>query len=437
MSKKRCPHDYEEATSKGPQVSVPEPDPLVSERLPSDQMVTQIHTSVSPAPRSPINEPPASVYEIATPTHTQQSWTSPTNSPALAANQVEHHRSPGASGSENDDGPEFIGHLNPEGIFVALNRPGAPDASQLDDSLGLWVPRTADTKTLHDSQPSSKLDLHPKSTSAARGGDAPTPSSVQSKQRWLDGDVLPESESFAALREIYLKEIHPLFPIFQPEAIPTTFARNELGRNDTILVLSVCLSVASSPAARPYLPLQHQDGLWTPELFARRLSQTLVRALETAGSADKLRAVRVFTVLSLFSQLSADDHPSAEYCARAVSYSQTLQLHLETAHVRKDDAMAVRLFLCVWALDRLNAAFHSRPVLIHPCDIGRNMEASISQQDDGFRVLLVVCGLLEEITDLYRPFRESRKHKDNLSFPSFEELVVRADAIRCQTHLLG
>lgn len=353
---------------------------------------------------------------------------SPTDSSAPATNTVEQQPSSGASGSETGDSPEFIGHLNPEGIFVALRRSGAPGASQLDDSLGHWFPRTADTGVLHDSQ-------HSKSASAARSSDELTLPTVQPKQQLLE--FLPDLESFVALREIYLKEIHPLFPVFQPEAIPTTFSRDELGCTDTILILSVCLSVASSSAARPHLPLQHQDGLWTPEMFTRRLAQTLIRALETAGGADKLRAVRVFTVASLFSQLSSDDHASAEYCARAVSYSQTLQLHLETAHVRKDDAMAVRLFLCVWALDRLNAAFHSRPVLIHPCDIGRSMEASIAQQDAGFRLLLVVCGLLEEITDLYRPFREPSKAKDDLLFPSFEDLVVRADAVQCETHLIG
>lgn len=358
---------------------------------------------------------------------------SPADSSAPAANTVERQPSSGASGSETGDCPEFIGHLNPEGIFVALTRSGAPGPSRLDDSLGHWFPRTPDTGVLHDSQ-ATHIDIHPKSASAASSDERTLPS-VQSKRQWLE--FVPDVESFVVLREIYLKEIHPLFPIFQPEAIPTTFVRDELRCTDAISILSVCLSVASSSAARPYLPLQHQDGLWTPELFTRRLSQTLIKALETAGAVDKIRAVRVLTVLSLFSQLSSDDHASAEYCARAVSYSQTLQLHLETAHVRKDDAMAVRLFLCVWALDRLNAAFHSRPVMIHPCDIGRTMEASIAQQDAGFRVLLVVCGLLEEITDLYRPFRESSKGKDDLLFPSFEDLVVKADALQCETHLLG
>lgn len=402
-------------------------------------MVTQAHTpGSSSAPRSSVNEPPATAYETAPNSSPadRQLWTSPNNSSTLAVNTAEEHPSPGpgASGSENGDVPEFIGHLNPEGIFVALTRPGAPGASQLDDSLGHWFPRTPNTGTLHDSQPAHR-DLRLKSAPTARRLDEPTLSSVQTKQQWLD--FVPDPESFVLLREMYLREIHSLFPIFQPEAIPTTFSRDQLRCTDAILILSVCLSVAASPAARPYLPLKHQDGIWTPEMFVRRLSQTLTRALEMAGSADKLRAVRVFTVLSLFSQLSADDHASAEYCARAVSYSQTLQLHLETAHVRKDDAMAVRLFLCVWALDRLNAAFHSRPVLIHPCDIGRNMKASIAQQDARFRVLLVVCGLLEEITDLYRPFRESGKGKDDLLFPSFEDLVVRADAVQCETHLLG
>lgn len=451
--KKRCPHDYEETNSGGqprhtnpsprsPLVVATNPSPrvsnsgtLVSEPLPSDQPVTWVPTSSSSATHISVNEPPTSVYDIATNTsHTARPWTSPTNSPALAAVTVEQQHSPGASGSENTDGHDFIGHLNPEGIFVALTRPGAPGASRLDDSLGHWIPRTAHTGLARDGQ-STYIDVHPKSASASRSFDEPTLSNLQSKQQWVD--LLPDPESFVVLRDVYLKEIHPLFPVLQPELIPTTFSKDKLRYTDRIYILSVCLCVAASPAARPHLPLQHRDGLWTPELFIRRLSQTLVRAIEEVGSADKFRAVRVFTVLSLCSQLSADDHASAEYCARAISYSQTLQLHLVSTHVRKDDAMAVRLYLCVWALDLLNAAFHSRPVLIHPSDVGRDMEASIAQQDASFRVFLVVCGLLEEIIDLYRPSGGSVKGRDDLVFPSFEDLVVRADAVQCETHLLG
>lgn len=420
-------------TDPSPRVSLP--GTLVSERPPSDQPVTQAHPSGSSAPRSSIDEQPAREYEVATnSSRNNRLWTSPANSSPVAATRVEQPPSPGASGSENIDGHDFIGHLNPEGIFVALARPGAPGASPLDDSLGHWVPRTAHTGVLRDGRP-THLDVQPKSTFTSRSFDDPTLLSVQSKQQWLE--VLPDPESFVVLREIYLKEIHPLFPILQPESIPTTFSTDELRYTDIISILSVCLCVAASPAALPHLPLQHQDGLWTPELLIRRLSQTLVRAVEAAGSADKFRAVRVFTVLSLSSQLSADDHASAEYCARAVSYSQTLQLHLVSTHARKDDAMAVRLFLCVWVLDLLNAAFHSRPVLIHPSDVGRDMEASIVQQDVGFRLFLVVCGLLEEIIDLYRPSGGSVKGRDDLVFPSFEDLVVRADAVQCETHLLG
>lgn len=450
--KKRCPHDYEETHSGGqpryinpsprsplvlatdpfPRVSIS--GPLVSEPLPSDQQPTRAPNSGSSTTHRSVHEPPASVYEIATnSSRTAGPWTSPTDSPALAADTVEQRPSPGVSGSENTDGHEFIGHLNPEGIFVALTRPGAPGASRLDDSLGHWIPRTAHTGLVRDGQP-THIDVHPKASSS-RSFDEPTLSSVQSKKQWLD--LLPDPDSFVVLREVYLKEIHPLFPVLQPESIPTTFSKDDLRYTERISILSVCLCVAASPSARPYLPLQRRDGRWTPELFIRRLSQTLVRAVEDAGSADKFRAVRVFTVLSLSSQLSADDHASAEYCARAVSYSQTLQLHLVSTHVRKDDAMAVRLYLCVWALDLLNAAFHSRPVLIHPSDVGRDMEASIAQQDASFRVFLVVCGLLEEIIDLYRPSGGPVKGRDDLVFPSFEDLVVRADAVQCETHLLG
>ncbi|KAJ5345976.1 hypothetical protein N7452_003980 [Penicillium brevicompactum] len=114
-----------------------------------------------------------------------------------------------------------------------------------------------------------------------------------------------------------------------------------------------------------------------------------------------------------------------------------MQIQLDTSNIRKDNAIVTQSFLCVWALDRLNSVFHYRPSLMHTRDIGRDITASIAEQKGCFRALLMICDRLDNIVNLYRPAHQLSKHDGALDIPSFDELIVEANAVQSPTHLLG
>lgn len=332
---------------------------------------------------------------------------------------------------EDEHRPNFVGDLNPEGIFLATTSHGASRVSKYHDNLGFWLP-SKDPSQSGGSGPSLP-GPRPDASSVAHPNDSRAATHAWSSR---SARLLPDPRSFNSLRTIYFKDIHPIFPILPPELVPEMADSGELSMDETILMQSLCFATATNTAARPFLRLPRRRGVLSPKEFSARQSQALVASLNTAyGAIDPMIAVRAFGLLSLFSQLSTDNHTSAEYCARAVSHVHTMQLHLDTSHVRKDDAVAVQIFLCVWVIDRLNAAFQSRPILMHSRDIGRDMAAAVAQQQGCFRTLLVICNLLEKVTGLYRP--ESKANDDEAEFPPFEELVIGTDAVRCPASLLG
>lgn len=341
---------------------------------------------------------------------------------------------------EANNGPKFVGHLNPEGIFLATARVGASEAPKYDDTLGFWLPRNtsrseqAESEGISEQQQPSHLSHRGPQTRFAHLGVSRSLSFPHIRH---EPQVLPDPQSFIVLRAIYFKDIHPIFPILQNDQVPETIDTDAPSLSQTVLIQSLCLVVATNSSARSLLRLQRSSDLLTPKEFARCMSRQLSVTAGKVAALDRLTSLRMFAILSLFSQLSTDDHTSAEYCARAVSYVHTMQLHLDTTQVREDDANMAQIFLCVWALDRLNVAFHSRPLLIHARDIGRDMDLSISQQPGCFRVLLYVCELLEKVTSLYRPSYQPIAGDDQGAFPTFEDLVVKADAVRCPIRLLG
>jgi hypothetical protein len=98
--------------------------------------------------------------------------------------------------------------------------------------------------------------------------------------------------------------------------------------------------------------------------------------------------------------------------------------------------MNIRLFCCVWALDKLNAAFHGRPVMMHERDIGRDLEACFSQQEPCFQLFLRTVSLLDKVIGLYRP-RQDPSVMPEHDFPLFEDLVERSDALYIDSQYLA
>lgn len=354
-------------------------------------------------------------------------------SPVAQASFSPHSESSGSSteGTEGDGEPRFVGHLNPQSFFLATTRHGASEASKHGENLGFWLPQESWNHMQDVEQRVNDIEIsqHPNST-------LPEPA------RPGIGSVgpLPPQSSFQALRAIYFRDIHPVFPILHPEVVPETVPESShtvLAPTEAILTQALCIAVATNKTAKPHLCLGQSAGAVTPREFVKSLSRSTLATLERHSINDRLLLIRVFTVLSLFSAFSSDDHTAAEYCARVVSNVHTMQLQLDTLRIRRDNTVVTQIFLCVWALDRFSAAFHSRPSLMHDRDIGRDMDASIAAQPGGFRALLVTCGLLDEVIDLYRPTHRPNQETGSFDMLSFDELVVQADAVHCPTHLLG
>lgn len=333
---------------------------------------------------------------------------------------------------EIDDEAHFIGHTNPQGIFLAATSPTTSVASGGGDKVGFWMPRNS----------YEHIKRHRNQTSSRKSKTLYTQDRLVSNVLlpWLLDQslrLLPDQESFAALQKIYKTEVHPIFPVVDfdmPLAASTT---TDVSPSKILLMQAVCLAAAPSPRARPHLKLPLlSESVQNPTDFISYLSQAILTSLDLGTSRDKLVAVQAFSVLSLFSQLSNDNHSSAEHCARAVSYVQTMQLHLDTSKFRKDHNVATRLFLSVWALDRLNAAFHGRPVLMQERDFGRDMMSSVHQQDSCFQLFLVVVEHLDRIIDLYRPSTGTPNDWMD-DFPSFEDLIIRAGSQRVPGYLIG
>jgi hypothetical protein len=78
----------------------------------------------------------------------------------------------------------------------------------------------------------------------------------------------------------------------------------------------------------------------------------------------------------------------------------------------------MRLFLCAWTIDRLNAAFHGRPVLMHERDFDLGMKQCIARYKPAFQVMLRVVDLLDKVISLYRPPKRSLRGAARRYIPS-------------------
>ncbi|KAK5064240.1 hypothetical protein LTR84_000073 [Exophiala bonariae] len=356
-----------------------------------------------------------------------QSTAQPTN---LGLGGLTHQALSESPEPTSDEELQFIGHTNPQGIFLAATSPTASIASGGGDKIGVWLPR----KT-YDHIKRHRIGLVNRRSKTLYGQSQLISNVLLPCLLDQSFHLIPNPVDFAVLQNIYKTEVHPIFPVVEFDMPPPTTAESSPTR--ILLMQTICLAAATSPRARKHLKLPSlSDSVQMPSDFISYLSQAILTFVDLGTSRDKLVAVQALSVLSLFSQLSNDNHSSAEYCGRAVSYVQTLQLHLDTSRFRKDHRIATRLFLCVWALDRLNAAFHGRPVLMHGRDFGRDMTMSVSQQDNGFQLFLVVIELLDKIIDLYRPSTGTQNNWVD-DFPSFEDLIIQTGSQRISGYLIG
>ncbi|KAH8691123.1 fungal-specific transcription factor domain-containing protein [Talaromyces proteolyticus] len=340
-----------------------------------------------------------------------------TGSSAHTRNDDEHPED-----DDNDGEARFVGHLNPESTFLAATNQ-IPVSVKTDD-IGVWTHDGTAEETRRNIMPATpKFELRDKNGYI----------------RWEDLLYLPRESDFKVLYNLYLEEIHPVFPVIDQqifENLPTNIAEC------TFLRLAICIAGSVSPKAKTHLKSSPERSHYSSrDDFIKELTFSLRLLLNLNVVRDKIVLVQGLSLAAMFTQLSENRDLSAELAASAVGYVHTTGLHLESQGKGNDNSESqsearARLFCCVWALDKLNAAFHGRPVMMHERDIGRNIESSISMQQPSFQLLLRIVVLLDQVIGLYRPSNESKMSLEG-DFPLFEDLIEKSNAVNINSRFLA
>jgi hypothetical protein len=153
--------------------------------------------------------------------------------------------------------------------------------------------------------------------------------------------------------------------------------------------------------------------------------------------ADKIVRIPVLALLSHFSDSPDNEDVASQYLSQAMQHAISLGLHIERHYQTDAENYSITLFCSLWALDRMNAAFGGRPVMMHAIDIGRDLKQCFQAQKPAFRLLLEVTLLLDKVIGLYRPSFGEEAERLELEFPSFEEIAVSCTSQHVTTNFLG
>ena len=330
---------------------------------------------------------------------------------------------------QDDDGSRFVGDLNPEAVFLAATSPETTVTSSQND-VGVWSSRNAIARL--------KASVAGKDSRPVYSSSIYTSDPLVSKLLlpYLQDQCLrlvPQHTDFIGLQNIYFADVHPLFPILNqdnfalfPDQLP----------EKVLLKQTICLAASTNGRAKNFLRLGNETKL-SHKSFAAQLSRAMRTALELGLVRDQSVVLQVLAILSFFMQLSNERHLAADMNSRVVSLGHTMGLHLQPQSASKDKEYVTRLFCCVWSLDRLNAAFHGRPVLMHERDFGHDLRVVFGRQQACFQLLLRIVLLLDQVIALYRPGKTSSGSPVESAFPPFEDLVRESGALRVHSHLLG
>ncbi len=118
------------------------------------------------------------------------------------------------------------------------------------------------------------------------------------------------------------------------------------------------------------------------------LSGAMRISIEMGLISNKIIIIQALALMSQFTDNPVGEDISSQLCGRAVQHVQSLGLHVKGQQEQDRDRCSTKLLCCIWAIDRMNAAFHGRPVLMHERDLRKDLEFCFEQQDPCFRVFL-------------------------------------------------
>lgn len=269
--------------------------------------------------------------------------------------------------------------------------------------------------------------------------------------------VCPPDHEYQHLCAIYLENIHPILPILREADLlatrtPDSNKMKPLSARHRLLKQVVSLASGVDPSCARHLRLLEEgEGgdsssssssspavLLPTQAFHQRLARAIFASLDAAGSAavaDTVDRIRILLLMSLFYQPrnASGRDMSPLLFSQAVHHAQSIGIHLRKGG-DDSDFDAEGLFCAMAALDRMNAAFHGRPCLLHQRDTDREMvECIAKQRQPAFRLFLGVCQMLDRVICLYRPRNDG---VESVELPVYESMIIDAGAEKLPSRLL-
>ena len=325
----------------------------------------------------------------------------------------------------------FIGDLSPEAIFQAATSPDTTRGASLEDSIGVWLAKRLGNGV--QAVGSSAFDSQ--SPSSIFYGSASLVQKILVPVLMEEiVSTLPPPAKVDALSKIYFERIHHIFPVIDENGF------HELHPTDPgriLLQQGICLAASKNHIAKEHLVLLESDLPSSYREFGNRLFASMRLSIDLGLVTNKIVLIQALALMSHFADGPDSGDLSSQLSGRAVHHVHSIGLHVRCRHRNPDDQYGITLLCCIWALDRMNAAFHGRPVLMHERDIRTSLDQYFEHQQPCFRLLLHVILLLDKVIELYRPSSSADELELEIEFPSFEELVTRCASTQIATPLLG
>ena len=349
------------------------------------------------------------------------------SSSPIRSDRVQISENEGHMRQSNHDRRRFIGDLNPEGEFLSATSPDtARRSSSFNENIGTWF-----AEKLKDNE--AALDL-PQPRGIFYGSASLTHKMLIRVMEEECMSTLPPGAQLGKLQSFYVERIHPILPIINLPALQEKSPNDPSG---VLLSQGICLLASMNRHCKQWLlPIDRGSAL-EPREFARRIFASMRCSVEIGLVSDRLDLLQAMACMGLFAEGPDGADVSSQYCARSVHTVHTLGLHLTGGHNGQTDEHAIKLLCCVWTIDRLNAAFHGRPVLLHERDVGRDLGDCFSRQSPEFRLLLRTVSLLDQVIGLYRPTKSPSTAIFESGFPLFEDILTEVGALGIPTASLG
>ncbi|KAE8329810.1 hypothetical protein BDV39DRAFT_213614 [Aspergillus sergii] len=323
----------------------------------------------------------------------------------------------------------FIGNLSPEASFFATGNT-VTDSEDHRTKVGVWLVARQTTSTHHQDATTNTEDNH-----ASTFFPLSNPYELQNlflllQKEWMS--VLPPEHEFSILFNLYFAKFDPIFPIVHGENL------EELDNPErSALKQCICLIASLDPSMKSYLRLAHSEGVLSQRQFRSRIAETLKSTLYMGIIRNKTILLQITALLAFFVNEPSSSEISSHFTAQAVERSQTLGLHVSYPDESEGLEKSHRLFWCIWALDRLNAATNGRPTLINEQDTGEQLLNFVPEHLPSFRLFIRICKFLDEVISYYRPRPVLHTDLSRSIVPDFESLVCEAAAAEVSSSLMA